>query len=806
MCQAQKCLTYLPTYLPVDAASRRVVGEILEPGCRKKAAGCRFYNLATRVSAVLLLGLSCGSAYAVGNQAKPPGGKLLHVKVRTVDNLATPIAGALIRLWQSGGEGRPWWVTKRLSVNGQKDIHTAKDGSAAISFSLAPNPASYQGPRVGFCLTAQAPKHLPVRTGRIDPVPHDHFEIMLTLRRLVSVERRVVDSQGRPVVGATVFHTGNAAPGTVAIFSAGGRKNETVPLDATEVKTDAQGHFRLDGLPEGKSPVFVTHPGYHFFGQLVDTAPKSQQWEFKLLAADQTPPPLRTLPPLRSHQEELKAARQVIRPLWQAAMKSASEGGKERCCKLYANLEPWAAYGFVNGHLGNGSKSDFVFWELPFLYVADPEEALAALESLDIAEYLKAKALLNTVAQAPRLSPQQKLDLLDRATQHLRATTETDERVFRLSRIATRLFDLGKVDEAKKIIEIVTPTAKQLSPKTDAPALATAGEAISLVDLPAGLQLIRATRGYHHEYYWLPSLFRIAYRIAKQQPAEAERLAAETLDTAKRMRRKDYRSGYHHDPTEEDLARDTTADETRLVPLCYLLVSADAARAERVAAAIQNPHVRAYAMGMVAKALISADRARARQLILRAYDILTEARREPDHRWPLEYWQFAPPTVAAALLPVVEEIDPTLVGECLWRAVSFRLPRPADDYVLALEAEDNDAALAGFVARYDRVLARALLPEMDASVAPLPPISALSYFATYCRLPALAVIDVEEAVAKLRADAASPGTDAGRCLGSALYLLQMLPIEAPHRWDHLVALYDLWIPDNQFTGGSVFSW
>ena len=72
--------------------------------------------------------------------------------------------------------------------------------------------------------------------------------------------------------------------------------------------------------------------------------------------------------------------------------------------------------------------------------------------------------------------------------------------------------------------------------------------------------------------------------------------------------------------------------------------------------------------------------------------------------------------------------------------------------------------------------------------------------------PALAVIDAEEAVEKLRAETASPGADAGRCFGSALYLLQMLPIEAPHRWDHLAAMYDLWIPDNQFTGGSPFSW
>ena len=74
----------------------------------------------------------------------------------------------------------------------------------------------------------------------------------------MSVEGHVVDQQGRPVADATVFHTGNATP-------------------RTEVKTDAQGHFRLDGLPEGKPPIFVTHPAYHFHGQLVDASAKSRE-------------------------------------------------------------------------------------------------------------------------------------------------------------------------------------------------------------------------------------------------------------------------------------------------------------------------------------------------------------------------------------------------------------------------------------------------------------------------------------------------------------------------------------------------
>ena len=316
-------------------------------------------------TALILVGLFGWPAYAAGSETKPPPARLLRVKVRAIDNRGKPIAGALIEAWQSGGGGGPWWTVRRLSVNGGKAVRTAEDGWATLPLSLEPNPVTYQGPRVGFCLTAQAKDYLVTRSGRVDATPSNRFEVMLTMRRLVTVEGRVLDQQGQPVAGATVFHTGNATP-------------------RTEVRTDAAGRFRIEGLPEGKSPLFVTHPNYHFYGQLVDTSARAQ--ELKLLAADQTPAPLRTLPPLHTQAEELEMARQVIRPLWQAAMKSAEDGGKEWCCESYAKLEPWVAYDYVNTRLKKQLRNPFVYHAMPLLYAADAEEALATLESIDWGE------------------------------------------------------------------------------------------------------------------------------------------------------------------------------------------------------------------------------------------------------------------------------------------------------------------------------------------------------------------------------------------------------------------------------------
>ncbi len=231
-----------------------------------------------------MAGLLCSCSLEAAESEKPPESKHVQVKVRVVDTAGWPIAGASVEAWQGGGEPGILRPATRISVD-EREVRTGSDGWAAMSFSMVVKSATSRRPNTYFCLTAQAADHLMVRSGPIRPAPSDHFEAVFTLRRLVSVEGRVVDAQGRPVADAAVFHAGNAA-----------RRVET--------RTDAQGRFRLGGLPEGQSPVLVSHPGFHFHGQLLDTA--AGPHELKLSAADETPAPLTTLPPLRSHAEELK--------------------------------------------------------------------------------------------------------------------------------------------------------------------------------------------------------------------------------------------------------------------------------------------------------------------------------------------------------------------------------------------------------------------------------------------------------------------------------------------------------------------
>ena len=105
-----------------------------------------------------------------------------------------------------------------------------------------------------------------------------------------------------------------------------------------------------------------------------------------------------------------------------------------------------------------------------------------------------------------------------------------------------------------------------------------------------------------------------------------------------------------------------------------------------------------YALGMMALAISGRDRPTATRWLREAFDQLGQVAASgpaaPGARHD-------PSSVAAALLPVAERIDPKLVPEFFWKAVSFRAPRPAAE-------SGSEAVLALLLARYDVPVARGL--------------------------------------------------------------------------------------------------
>ena len=194
-----------------------------------------------------------------------------------------------------------------------------------------------------------------------------------------------------------------------------------------------------------------------------------------------------------------------------------------------------------------------------------------------------------------------------------------------------------------------------------------------------------------------------------------------------------------------------------LPALCYAMARKDPARARRLV--YRGPgdrpigQVRAfcrpYAIGMIALALADTDRARAARFLDEAFAALGLLAAEGRRGFPKA--QDAA-TIAAALVPVAERIDPALVPEFFWRAASFRVPprsRPDD-------AATRDATLALLLARYDRDAAMVVLtPLLDRGSFP-------EHHDPSILARALAAIAPERAVAARRVDAGRPGRRAPR--------------------------------------------
>jgi hypothetical protein len=131
----------------------------------------------------------------------------------------------------------------------------------------------------------------------------------------------------------------------------------------------------------------------------------------------------------------------------------------------------------------------------------------------------------------------------------------------------------------------------------------------------------------------------------------------------------------------------------------------DLERAKRIADRIGDPYHRAYAHGVMALALARSQPAVATELLHKAFALL-QAQVEAGEDHFNGYWGAA--SVAGCLLPVAEQIDPQLVPEFFWRALSFRSPPPGEDDPAPM-SELADAALAMVLARYDWAAARPLV-------------------------------------------------------------------------------------------------
>ena len=147
----------------------------------------------------------------------------------------------------------------------------------------------------------------------------------------------------------------------------------------------------------------------------------------------------------------------------------------------------------------------------------------------------------------------------------------------------------------------------------------------------------------------------------------------------------------------------------------------------------------------MAQALAKTQPAAARELLDRAFALLEESKDGKDFS-DLSHDRSS---MGASLLPIAELIDPQLVDEFLWRAVSLRRqlaeneqPSPTDR--LRSERPDlSDVRLALMLARYDRAVAEVLFAPHSKRL----PAEASRQDETATVLSAAAILDPKQAAA-----------------------------------------------------------
>ena len=302
------------------------------------------------------------------------------------------------------------------------------------------------------------------------------------------------------------------------------------------------------------------------------------------------------------------------------------------------------------------------------------DEAEAVVNAIQGADR-RARALLELAGALPTADPAAKRTLFDQA---LLASLHSEGPALRAiwqACVADGLLDLGEADRARTLLAEARATAAELPIAGDgANARRRVADVISRTDLPAALALVRDLA---EDIFRDRVLGKIAYRVAAQQPAEAERVLAMIGDPYRR--------------------------DSSKVRVCYRMATVDGERAQSLAEGITSPYLRALSLGWTARGFVIFDRRRARKTLDEAFQILGSLVEADEGRF---YGPQSAAVAAAVLLLVVEAIDPHLVSQYLWRAVSYRRSFSEGDQEDLLA---ETATLALLLAQYDREIARRVL-------------------------------------------------------------------------------------------------
>jgi len=518
-----------------------------------------------------------------------------------------------------------------------------------------------------YKVEAQAPGYEPAGSRWV--VPPDLSVPDLTLRRAVGTRAlagRVVGSGGKAVAGAEVFASGD-----------GPRR--------ARVLTDANGRFRVSGVPDAPALLFVSKEGHHFLGRRVE--PGDRPVEILLPRLDEPPAaPLRPAAPAVPRAEERAIARALIAEARKAPGSAHDVPDRRHLPEITAMVDPDLAVERIENQVDPATPELLAALAVG-RFEADPTTALDVLDAVSQPAPASAAALSLFDRLRAAAPPDFRRELLERAARHARAIDDSGQAAGQLARVADRWLDLGDADRGSTLVReaqgrAAKPRTQSFPEPRDDLALA-----LARVDLPAALKLLEGTQ----PSYPLDTVRAgIAKRVAATDPAAARRVIAAIEENRRPPAR--------------------TAAALRMA-------AHDLPAARALAAEGHDPVAEALLPAIAARTRLASEPEAARALLRESVERLAKLADGPEVRT-------SPALALARLLPLAARIDPDRAPDVFWRALACRPPLSPPDGRVPVTPQVRQhaldlAELAALAARYDRATAEVVFAPVAARLADL---------------------------------------------------------------------------------------
>lgn len=471
----------------------------------------------------------------------------------------------------------------------------------------------------------------------------------------------IVVRSGRAARGRVISLDGRAIEGASVAFRSGDGSRRTVV-------TDAQGGFTLPTLDDRWPFVSVTSDAGRGW-QLADATDEL------VIRVGARPSPVRETAPAASFAERRRIALEMLDPILDSVLEEDRFGILTRVLEAHVLWAPRRVAELIKPDvIARDWYRDYARNALAeALWDRDPVAATSLWEGMEDPSW-RAGAYIKL---AERIAPNDRGRALEMISASLTEASSVDDaahRVLRIGAVGAELFRFGEKKRARRALDRALEQAIEL-PSTEWAGYAKACFATDLAvfDLEASLKL---TSKITDDFAWDRHHGNIAHRLAAHDPAACERVLGMLKNVESRSR--------------------------WVSRICHAMVPVDPERARKILRDVgPGPMKRAHAYHVMALAIMDTDRKKARLLLDEAFETLSGDIGGSANA----------AAAAAAFLPAAAKLAPDRFFEYLGRCVGLRTLPPSDDDPSSKERIlGRDALLATLVARWDRDLARRMIP------------------------------------------------------------------------------------------------